>query len=62
MKHDPIALSSASTGARPVKRVALLAFRLARRASEGAAQVPGFLTQATRDVRDAWRESARPNV
>lgn len=45
-----------------VKRGALVAFRALRLAAEQARQVPVVLAQASADVRDAWRESARPNA
>ncbi|MBX3649076.1 MAG: hypothetical protein KF853_13490 [Rhodocyclaceae bacterium] len=45
-----------------VKRGALVVFRALRLATDQAKQVPGVLAQASADVREAWRESARPNA
>ena len=57
-----IKLSSQSSGDRLVKRGALMAFRVLRVVTDQAKKAPGLLAQASADVRDAWQESARPNV
>ena len=57
-----VPLSNVSTGERLVKRGALVTFRALRAVLEQARKAPGFLAQASADVRDAWQESARPNV
>ena len=46
------------------KSIALVAFRLIRKAQEKATQVPGALIEARNDVVAAWRESgnASPNA
>lgn len=64
MKVQPIPLSSVPSTdfSRPVKRGALAVFRLMRSAAAKASSVPGLVAQASRDVREAWEESSRPNV
>lgn len=57
-----VQLSDLSSGERLVKRGALVAFRVLRAVTEQAKKAPGLLAQASADVRDAWQESARPNV
>lgn len=57
-----VQLSNSSSGERLVKRGALVAFRVLRGLTEQAKKAPGILAQASADVRDAWQESARPNV
>ena len=46
------------------KACALAAFRLIRTAQSRAAQVPGTLAEARRDIASAWRESGNqiPNA
>ena len=57
-----VPLSKPSSESSAVKTCALFAFRSLRAVAEQAKQAPGYLAQATGEVRDAWRESARPNV
>jgi len=45
-----------------VKACAYHAFRLVRVVQAKAAQAPGVIARAATDVREAWVESARPNV
>lgn len=47
---------------RIVKRSALMAFTALRALAANSSRVPSLLHQATQDIKDAWRESARPNV
>jgi hypothetical protein len=44
------------------KRGAVLAFKALRAMTSQAKEVPGILSQAATDVREAWAETARPNV
>ncbi len=62
IKTQAIQLSNPSSGERLVKRSALMAFRALRAITEQAKKAPGILAQASADVRDAWQETARPNV
>lgn len=57
-----IQLSNVSSGERLVKRGALVALRVLRGITNQAKKAPGLLAQASAGVRDAWQESARPNV
>jgi hypothetical protein len=57
-----IRLSNTQPAERLVKRGALLAFRALRAITEQAKKAPGILAQASTDVRNAWQETARPNV
>lgn len=57
----PIALDKPDHG-RLLKRISLTAFRALRGVTAQAKEVPGVLAQATQDIKDAWRESARPNA
>lgn len=59
---QPIRLSNTQPAERLVKRGALLAFKALRAMTSQAKEVPGILAQATADVREAWAETARPNV
>lgn len=47
---------------RLVKRAARFAFSTLRILASKASTVPGTLSQAASDVREAWQETARPNV
>jgi hypothetical protein len=47
---------------RVVKRSALLAFTALRGLAKQSSKVPGLLAQASKDIKEAWQESARPNV
>lgn len=47
---------------RSVKAAALQLFCLVRRTQYHLTQIPGQAKAVANDVRDAWRESARPNV
>jgi hypothetical protein len=62
MKVLALPLSNSQHPDRLVKRAALSAFSALRIVAEHANKAPGILTQASADVRDAWQESARPNV
>jgi hypothetical protein len=57
-----IQLSPDKPAHRVVKRGALLAFTALRGLATHSAKVPGLLVQASQDIKDAWRESSRPNV
>lgn len=57
-----VPLSKPTTESTVVKSCALFTFRTLRAVAEQAKQAPGYLAQATSEVREAWRESARPNV
>ena len=61
-KAVPLSPSLPVPADRLLRRSALAAFRGLRAASIGARAVPDLFTLAVQDVRDAWRESARPNV
>ena len=45
-----------------LKRLSLSTFRAVRGVTAQAKEVPGLLAQASQDIKDAWRESSRPNV
>ena len=61
IKTQPVVLPSVpSSNERPVKSAALAVFRLARELSVQAKRVPGLMTAAAVDIRDAWEESASP--
>lgn len=59
---QPIPLDNGQHPERLVKRGARALFSLVRSTANQAQRVPGILSQATADVRDAWAETARPNV
>lgn len=59
---QPIAIPETQTDERIVKRTALVTFRLLRTVAEHAKKAPGIMAQASTDIREAWAESARPNV
>jgi hypothetical protein len=61
-KAVPLSPSLPVPGDRLLRRSALAAFRSLRAAGTRALAVPDLFTLAVQDVRDAWRESARPNV
>lgn len=61
-RTPPVALSVPQPADRLVKRSALVAFKAIRAIAGRASEVPGVLSQAGRDVRLAWQESARPNA
>lgn len=50
----PVATTSES---RLVKSAALITFRFLRSAIDAAMTVPGIVSEAASDVRDAWEES-----
>ena len=50
----PVATTSES---RLVKSAALITFRFLRSAIDAAKTVPGIVSEAASDVRDAWEES-----
>ena len=60
--HQPIPLADPTSAERLVKRGARALFTLVRSTAGQAQRVPGILSQATSDVREAWAETARPNV
>ena len=60
--NQPIPLANPKPADRLVKRSARALFSLMRSTAGQAQRVPGILSQATTDVREAWAESARPNV
>ena len=61
IKTQPVSLASLQTdNERPVKSAALAAFRFVREMSVHAKRVPGLMTMAAADIRDAWEESASP--
>jgi hypothetical protein len=60
--NQPIPLAHPKPADRLVKRGARALFSLVRSTAGQAQRVPGILSQATTDVREAWAESARPNV
>lgn len=45
-----------------VKRCALGLFRTVRVVTEHGQGLPAKLTQSAADIREAWQETARPNV
>ena len=59
--HQPITINP-KPAERSVKRVARAVFRLVRSPASKAQSVPSVLARAAGDVREAWRESASPNV
>lgn len=61
-QHQRIPLGTSPSSDRLVKRGALLAFKAVRAVTHRAKGVPGILSQAATDVRDAWAETERPNV
>jgi hypothetical protein len=61
-KAVPLSPSLPVPADRLLRRSALAAFRHLRAAGTRAKAVPGLFTLAVQDVRDAWRESARPNA
>ena len=56
-----IPLATPATGSL-LKRLSLTTFRVVRGVTAQAKEVPGLLAQASQDIKDAWRESSRPNV
>lgn len=60
--NQPIPLANPKSTDRLVKRGARALFGLVRSTAGQAQRVPGILSQASTDVREAWAESARPNV
>lgn len=60
--NQPIPLDNGQSAERLVKRGARALFSLVRSTAGQAQRVPGILSQATIDVREAWAESSRPNV
>lgn len=60
--NQPIPLANPKSTDRLVKRGARALFTLVRSTAGQAQRVPGILSQATSDVREAWAETARPNV
>lgn len=62
VRNQAIQLANSQPAERLVKRGARALFMLVRSTAGQAQRVPGILSQATSDVRDAWAETARPNV
>jgi hypothetical protein len=62
VENQAVRLSDVEPSERIVKRGALLLFRGVRSLTAQAVKAPGVLAQASKDVRDAWRQSASPNV
>lgn len=60
--NQPIPLTNTKSADRLVKRGARALFTLVRSTAGQAQRVPGILSQATADVREAWAESSRPNA
>ena len=60
--NQAIPLANPKSADRLVKRGARALFILVRSTTGQAQRVPGILSQATIDVREAWAETARPNV
>ena len=60
--NQSIQLANSQPADRLVKRGARALFTLVRSTAGQAQRVPGILAQAATDVREAWTESARPNV
>lgn len=60
--NPPIPLNNGRPAERLVKRGARALFSLVHSTAGQAQRVPGILSQATIDVREAWAESSRPNV
>ena len=60
--NQAIPLANPKSAERLVKRGARALFTLVRSTAGQAQRVPGILSQATIDVREAWAETARPNV
>lgn len=58
---EPVVLEEPSPK-RLVHRASLTVFRTVRQALGTLHQVPGTLSEVAEDVRQAWRESARPNA
>lgn len=59
---QPIPLDHGEPAERLVKRSARALFTLVRRTVGQTQRVPGVLSQAVSDVREAWVESARPKL
>lgn len=60
--NQPIQLDNGQPAERLIKRGARALFTLVRSTAGQVQRIPGILSQATSDVRDAWAETARPNV
>lgn len=60
--NQPINLANPKPADRLVKRGARALFSLVRSTAGQAQRVPGVLSQAATDVREAWAESSRPNA
>lgn len=60
--NQAIPLANHKSTERLVKRGARALFTLVRSTAGQAQRVPGILSQAGADVREAWAETARPNV
>lgn len=60
--NQPINLANPKPADRLVKRGARALFGLVRHTAVQAQRVPGVLSQAATDVREAWAESSRPNA
>ena len=58
----PLTQADAESETRIVKSAALVTFRFVRATINAAKTVPGIVSQAASDVRDAWEESSRPNA
>lgn len=57
----PLTPADAESETRLIKSAALVTFRFVRATINAAKTVPGIVSQAASDVRDAWEESSRPN-
>jgi hypothetical protein len=60
--QQAIPLANSQPAERLVKRGARVLFGLLRSGAGQAQRVPGILSQAATDVREAWAETSRPNV
>lgn len=60
--NQAIPLNTDKSSDRLVKRGARLAFKALRALTSQAKEVPGALSQAATDIREAWAETSRPNV
>ncbi|MEF8699081.1 MAG: hypothetical protein V5B32_03135 [Candidatus Accumulibacter sp. UW26] len=58
----PLKPADAESETRIIKSAALVTFRFVRATINAAKTVPGIVSQAASDVRDAWEESSRPNA
>lgn len=62
VRTPPIPLSEATPADRLIKRSARHAFKAVRLIAGRIGEVPGILSQAATDVREAWQESAGQHI